>query len=339
MIPRGRLPAEFEAHAATWLAWPHNAETWPGCLEQAEAEFCVLVARLAESEPVRILVKDEAHAKDVRTKLQELPAGAAVELHSVPTDDAWLRDTGPSFVRDQNGGLLALDWSFNTWGGKYPPWELDDAVATQVARIAGTRCFRPGLVAEGGAFEVDGAGTLIAAEPTLIDPARNPGIGREELERQLGELLGVRRILWLGAGIEGDDTDGHVDDVARFVAPGRVVCAREPDPLDPNHAPHEDCRARLAAARDAAGKALELIDLPMPSPLESGGERLPASYANFFIANRSVLVPVFGVPEDRPALALLGAQFPGREIVAIPAATLVRGLGAVHCLTQQQPEP
>lgn len=339
MIARAHLPAEFETHAATWVAWPHNAETWPGCMEQAELEFAVLVRRLAESEPVRILVKDEGHAEEVRAKLRELPRRAAVSLHCVPTDDAWLRDTGPSFVRDGNGGLVALDWSFNAWGGKYPPWERDDAVASRVAGIAETRCIRPGLVAEGGAFEVDGAGTLIATENTLIDPARNPGVAREELERRLGKLLGARQIIWLGAGIAGDDTDGHVDDVARFVAPGRVVCAREPDPADPNHEPLEDCRARLAAARDANGRALELIDLPMPSPLESGGERLPASYANFFIANRSVLVPVFGVPEDREALDQLRAQFPGREIAEVPAATLVRGLGAVHCLTQQQPKP
>lgn len=337
MIPHARLPGEFEAHAATWVAWPHNQDTWPGCLAQAESEFGVLVTHLAESEPVRILVKDEAHAETVQAKLRELPPGAAVEFHPVPTDDAWLRDTGPSFVRDGNAGLLALDWSFNAWGGKYPPWDRDDAVASQVAQIAGAHCLRPGLVAEGGAFEVDGAGTLIATEPTLIDPARNPGVDREELERRLGELLGVRRIIWLGAGIEGDDTDGHVDDIARFVAPGRVVCAREPDPADPNHAPLEDCRARLAAARDAAGRAFELIDLPMPSPIESQGQRLPASYANFYIANRAVLVPVFGVPEDAPALDLIQAQFRNRKTVAIPASALVRGLGTVHCLTQQEP--
>ena len=264
-------------------------------------------------------------------------ASRALRLHVIPTDDVWMRDIAPTFVRDGEAGLLALDWTFNAWGGKYAPWDRDDAVAARVASLCGVARERPGLVLEGGALEVDGQGTLLVTEPTLLDAKRNPGLDRGGAEKRLGELLGVRQVIWLGPGIEGDDTDGHVDDLARFVAPGRVVCAREADPGDPNHEPLEDCARRLRAARDAQGRRLEVIDLPMPPPVRAGADRLPASYANFYVANRSVLVPVFGAPSDGAVLETLGGLFPGRRVVGIPSRALVRGLGAVHCLTQQQP--
>jgi len=248
----------------------------------------------------------------------------------------WLRDIGPTFVRGSSG-LVALDWTFDAWGGKYPPWDRDDAVAAQIAKLVGVNVERPGIVLEGGAIEVDGEGTLLATEPTLLDPKRNPGIDVRAIDAAVLELLGVRKTIWLGDGIEGDDTDGHIDDIARFVAPGRVVCARESDPRDPNHAPLEDCIARLRSSHDSAGRALEVIDLPMPPPVFAGGDRLPASYANFYIANSAVLVPVFGGVTDEQALRVLRPLFPGREVVSIPSRSLVRGLGAVHCLTQQQP--
>jgi agmatine deiminase len=337
-IPSGlRLPAEWEPHEATWLGWPHNAETWPGRLEEAEGEFETLVRALLESEPVRILVQDPEHERHVQQRLGPLNSDPRLSLHVVPSDDSWLRDTGPTFVVGEAGELVAVDWTFNAWGGKYPPWNRDDAVAREVGRLAGARVLRPGLVTEGGAIEVDGEGTLLATEPTLVDAARNPGLSREEIEARLGNLLGVHTAVWLPAGIAGDDTDGHIDDVARFVAPGRVVCSSEASPSDANYEPLRACLGRLREARDARGRSLEVVELPMPTPIEAEGERLPASYANFYISNLMVLVPVFGVPTDWTALDKLMRLFPDRRVLGVPCRVLVRGLGGVHCLTQQQP--
>jgi agmatine deiminase len=322
------MPAEWEPHAATWLVWPHNRETWPGVLEQAEREYRALVEALARSEPVHVLVQDGAHGERVRARLGSI----AAQLHVVPTNDSWMRDIGPTFVLDGAGGRLAIDWTFNSWGGQYPPWDLDDAVAARVARLAGVRALRSEWVIEGGALEVDGSGTLIVTEPSVLDPRRNPGRTKREFEALAAELLGASRVVWLDAILSGDDTHGHVDDIARFVAPGRVVCARGSDPGDPDFAPLERCASALA-------KHFQVIELPLPAPVEADGERLPASYANFYVANRAVLVPVFGDPADARALAVLAPLFPGRDLVPIPSRALVRGLGAVHCLTQQEPAP
>jgi len=336
MTSRLRMPAEWEPHAATWLAWPHAVTTWPGCLDAAEREFEFFVRALARFERVSLVVQSAAHRDEIAARLGAIVSAGTVRLHVIPTDDVWMRDIGPTFVRGA-AGLVALDWTFNAWGGKYAPWDRDDAVAAQVATLAGVACERPGIVLEGGAIEVDGDGTLLATEPTLLDPKRNPGIDKPAIEALALELLGVRKTIWLGDGIEGDDTDGHIDDIARFVAPGRVVCAHEPDPRRANHAPLEDCRARLLAARDAAGRTLEVIDLPMPATVFADGAPLPASYANFYVANGALLVPVFDCPADERALGMLRPLFPGREVVGIPSRALVRGLGAVHCLSQQQP--
>ncbi len=330
------MPAEWEPHAATWLAWPHAATTWPGCLEQAQHEFEFFVRALAGFERVELLVQGEAQRAQIGERLGAIARDGAVRVHVIPTDDVWMRDIGPTFARGA-AGLVAIDWTFNAWGGKYAPWDRDDAVAAQVATLAGVVCERPGVVLEGGAIEVDGEGTLLATEPTLLDPKRNPGMSKAAIDALALELLGTRKTIWLGDGIEGDDTDGHIDDIARFVAPGRVVCAREPDPADPNHAPLEDCIARLRAARDAAGRALEVIELPMPPPVLADGDRLPASYANFYIANGAVLVPTFAAASDERALAVLRPLFPDRKILGVPSRALVRGLGSVHCLSQQQP--
>jgi agmatine deiminase len=327
-----RMPAEWEPHAATWVAWPHSSDTWPGCLAEAQAEFEVLVRVLADSEPVHVLVQDEEIARNVAERLGDLARLGRVRTRAVATDDVWMRDIGPTFVEDDRDGTVAIDWVFNAWGGKYPPWERDDAVARHVAALAGVPCVRSEIVAEGGALEVDGRGTLIATRATLIDERRNPGAGLAEVEHVLRDLLGVTRFLWLDGCIEGDDTDGHVDEIARFAAPGRVVCARESNERDPNHEPLERCRARLLAEPD-----LEVIDLPMPPPIEADGERLPASYANFYVANAAVLVPAFGADSDVRALDILGGLFPGRKALPIPSRALLRGLGSVHCLTQQQP--
>ncbi len=325
------MPAEWGRHAATWVVWPHCEDTWPNCLAEAQTEFETLVRALAESEPLHILVQDGELGRDVAARLRDIEAG--VHLHQVATDDAWMRDIGPTFVEDATHGTLAIDWQFNAWGGKYPPWDRDDAVAARVATLAGVPRVRADLVAEGGSLEVDGQGTLIATEATLVDERRNPGQKRSDIEQTLTGLLGVTRFLWLDGSIEGDDTDGHVDQIARFVAPGRIVCSHAPDPGDPNHDPLERCRARLTREPD-----FEVIDLPLPPPLEADGQPLPASYANFYLANGAILVPTFNVPSDEPALNLLGDLFPSRQPLPIPSKTLVRGLGSVHCLTQQQPK-
>jgi agmatine deiminase len=336
MTARLKMPAEWEPHAATWLAWPHALTTWPGCLEDAEAEFEFFVRTLARHERVELLVQSADHRARIAERLGALVRDGSVRLHVIPTDDVWMRDIGPTFARG-DAGLVALDWTFNAWGGKYAPWDRDDAVAARVAKLSGVACERPGVVLEGGAIEVDGEGTLLATEPTLLDPKRNPGIDKAAIDALAAELLGTRVTIWLGDGIEGDDTDGHIDDIARFTSPGRVVCAREPDPRDPNHAPLEDCIARLRIARDAAGRTLEVIDLPMPPPVLADDDRLPASYANFYIANGVVLVPTFGAPSDARALDVLRPLFPGRVLIGVPSRALVRGLGSVHCLSQQQP--
>lgn len=331
-----RMPAEFEPHAATWLAWPHNPETWPGCLAQAEDEFEVLVDTLAASEPIELLTQSERDRDAVAKRpaiAKHLPG--ALTLHVVETDDSWLRDIGPTFVHGADG-LVALDWTFNAWGGKYPPWERDDAAAAAVSALAQTPTKRAGLVLEGGALDVDGDGTLLATVSSLLSAERS-GLDAATLEARLGELIGVWHTIWLEARIAGDDTDGHIDNIARFVAPSQVVCAVEGNPADPNAEPLAICAAELRASRDALGRELEVIDLPMPEPVFADGERLPASHANFYIANTVVAVPVFGGASDREALDLLGGLFPTRQVVPIPSRALVRGLGAAHCLTQQQP--
>jgi agmatine deiminase len=285
------------------------------------------VRALARSERVELLAQTESHSGLLADRLSDVVRAGAVRLHVIRTDDVWMRDIGPTFVHDSAGALVALDWTFNAWGGKYAPWDRDDAVAARVAALAGVTRERPGLVVEGGALEVDGEGTLLAVESSLLGPSRNPGLVREDLELRFGELLGVSRVIWLAAELPGDDTDGHVDNVARFVVPGRVACVRG----------LADCGARLRSARDARGRSLDVVDLPQPPRLEWRGEPVPASYANFYVANGVVLVPVFGVATDAEALGTLAKLFPGRAIVPIRALALVRDKGGVHCLTQQEP--
>jgi len=316
-----RFPAEYEPHAATWLCWPHNVETWPGCLEAAEREFAGLVAAIAACELVNVLVRDAAHAEHVRARLAAV-APERIALHEIPTDDSWLRDTGPTFVVD-GAGLLAIDWIFDAWGGKYPPWERDALVAERVAARAGVRHHAVPLVLEGGAIEGDGAGTLLVTRSSVL--GRNRALAQNEIEAQFAELLGTRHVIWLDGEVEGDDTDGHIDNLARFVAPGCVVCASPA------------IREQLEGQHDALGRALEIALLPSPPPLEMDGLPLPASYLNFYLPNAAVLVPCFDTATDAAALDRLAKLFPARRAVGVPARTLVRGFGGPHCLTQQQP--
>jgi agmatine deiminase len=333
-----RLPAEWAPHAATWLSWPHNRDTWPGCFEPVEPAMVEAVRALAETELVRINVLDAAHAAHVSRLLEGYVDERQVSLHVVPTNDAWVRDHGAIFVVDESAAepLLALAYEYNAWGGKYPPYDLDRAVPKQMAEILGVPCFAPGLVLEGGSIDGNGEGVLLTTEQCLLNPNRNPHLGRAAIEEALRDSLGVGQVVWLGEGIDGDDTDGHVDDLTRFVSPGAVVTVVEPNRADPNH-------VLLAANRryldevELAGRKLDVVELPMPEPLFNAGQRLPASYANFYVANELVLVPVFACPQDGAACALLAECFPGRRIVPIDSRPLVAGLGALHCLTQQVP--
>jgi agmatine deiminase len=336
---RWRFPAEWELHRATWLAWPHKEASWPGRLEHIPPLFAAMVSALATGERVEILVRDDADAASIGALLDRAGVAAeAVGLHHIPTDDAWIRDHGPIFVvRDAPPALAAVDWGYNAWGGKYPPWDQDAEVARRVASLIGVPRIEGGMVLEGGSIDTDGEGTLLTTESCLLHPNRNPGLSRGEIEERLRAGLGVERILWLGDGIVGDDTDGHVDDLTRFVAPGVVVTAVEDDPADANYAALADNARRLEGMVDARGRRLTVLSLPMPAPVLWEGHRLPASYANFYVANAVVLLPVFGDPNDARAVDVLARAFPGRRVVPIPARDLVWGLGACHCLTQQEP--
>jgi len=335
-----RWPAEWEPHAATWLSWPHNRETWPGRLAAAEASFVAMVAALHGRERVCINARDAAHAEHIAGQLRAAGVERGCEIHPVPTDDAWVRDHGPIFLVGASGPAL-VDFRFDAWGGKYPPWDQDDAVPGRIAALRGAQRFQADFVLEGGSVDGNGEGTALTTEACLLSGNRlRPGEAprsREEMERRLHAWLGIERVLWLGEGIVGDDTDGHVDDIARFVAPRTLVVAQEPDSADPNHGPLAANLARLRGQHDARGQRLEVVTLPMPRAVVVDGARCPASYANFYLANGVALVPVFSRPEDAVALSILRELLPGREIVPIPARDLIQGLGAVHCLTQQEP--
>jgi agmatine deiminase len=260
-----------------------------------------------------------------------------VRFWRVPTNDAWIRDHGPIFVVHEERGLAITDWRYNAWGGKYPPYDLDDAVPSRLNETLRLPAFEPGIVLEGGSIDVNGCGTLLTTESCLLNLNRNPGLTRRDIEAVLRDSLGASNVLWLGDGIVGDDTDGHVDDLTRFVGPSTVVTAVEQDPADDNHRALQDNLLRLRSMKDEAGRPLEVVTLPMPPAVYHEGQRLPASYANFYIGNGAVLVPVFGHHRDEVACETLARLFPTRAIAPIDCTDLVQGLGAIHCLTQQQP--
>jgi agmatine deiminase len=344
-----RMPAEWEPHAGTWLAWPHNARDWPGKFGAIPWAFAEIIRAITRSERVRLIVKDARHEAAAQRALAKAHVPLAeIDFFRAATDRGWTRDMCPIFVvREKPGGgreLGAVSFRFDGWA-KYPDWRRDDAAKERIVAKLGLRAWRPEaagrrVVLEGGAIDVDGEGTLLATEECLLSEvqARNPGLGRAGTEAVLRDQLGAERVIWLGAGIAGDDTHGHVDDLARFMRPGVVVLASEDDPRDANHRALAENRERLAGARDAKGRRLEVIPLPMPAPLFFAGVRLPASYLNFYVTNGSVLVPTFDDPKDRLALGLLAELFPGRSVVGIHAVDLVWGFGTVHCLTQQEPE-
>jgi len=341
------MPAEWEPHEATWLGWPHNAADWPGKFAVIPWVYGEMVRKIAEGETARIIVESAAHESKARRLLTRAGADLSrVEFFRFPTDRGWTRDSGPIFVlRDRPVHETAVaGFRFNAWA-KYPEWRRDARVPERVAAALGLRLLRPAagkreVVLEGGAIDVNGRGTLLATEECLLDPkvqVRNPGMTRAELEGVFRESLGATRVLWLGRGIAGDDTHGHVDDLCRFVGPRTLVLCREKNPRDGNHRTLEENRERLEGARLEDGSRPEIVRLPMPAPLRLDGIRLPASYANFYLCNAAVLVPTFNDPNDRIALGILAGLFADRPVTGIHAVDLVWGLGAVHCLTQQQP--
>lgn len=336
-----RMPAEWEPHRGTWLSWPHKKASWPGCFEPVPALFATMVRLLADGEEVHINVADPDMEADVRRLLADEGAGTGnVFFHYNPTNDAWCRDHGPIFIQRSTGGRAeeaVVDWKFNAWGGKYPPYDLDDVVPTRIGRELGLRVYAPGIVMEGGSLDVNGRGTLLTTEACLLNPNRNPELTRDQIEHGLRSYLGVRHILWLGDGIVGDDTDGHVDDITRFVDPTTVVTVVEDDPADENYEPLQANLHRLGEMADQDGHPLRVVTLPMPRAVLHEGQRLPASYANFYIANEVVLLPTYDRERDQYAAQTLQQLFPTRRVVGVDCTTLVWGLGACHCVTQQWP--
>ena len=333
------MPAEWEPHEATWISWPQpGCNSFPGSYDRVLPTFVQMATAIAESETLRINVRDAAQEKTVRTLLSAAPP-ERIEFHHISTNEPWCRDHGPIFVRREASPKLAvLDFEFNAWGWKLSPFEEDDDVPPKVAKQLGLPVFDySGFVLEGGSIDVNGAGSVLTTESCLLNPNRNPKLDRKAIEKCLHETIGVSQVLWLGDGIEGDDTDGHVDDLTRFVSRSVVVTVTEEDESDPNFLPLRTNLDRLHEMRLHDGEPLHVLTLPMPTPILRDGLRLPASYANFYIANEVVLLPVFGEGNDAWAESVLREAFPGRRIVSIDCRELIWGLGAFHCLTQQQP--
>ncbi len=332
-----RMPAEWEPHEATWLTWPKDPVTWPDRVPQAQEVFARMIEALTPGEKVHLLVDDAKAEREVLQKLSEKKIHKKnLLLHHIPTADSWIRDYGPIFVKKDNE-LLILDWIFNAWGNKYEALQHDDPIPQIIAPLLDLPLLRPAMILEGGSIDVNGNGVLLTTEQCLSNPNRNPSLSKQEIESNLQEYLDVQQILWLGEGIEGDDTDGHIDDITRFVSVDTVVTVVEEDTQDPNYQPLLENLKRLQSFKLPNGKPLQVIKLLMPDRVFSDEGRLPASYANFYIANEVVLVPIFRQPKDEVALSLLSKLFPSRKIVGIPCDDLIWGMGAIHCVTQQQP--
>jgi len=336
------MPAEWEPHAGTWLTWPRpDGISFPDKYDTVPPVYAELIHHLVAVEEVYINVWDDRMESTVRALLAAHDVSLArVHFHHFKAYEPWCRDHGPIFlVRERDGRRerAIVDWGYNAWGGKYPPFDLDDAVPQHIAKLRGLSLFSPGIVMEGGALDVNGLGTLLTTKSCLLNPNRNPQLSAGDIERYLRDFLGVRQIIWLGDGIEGDDTDGHVDDLSRFINPTTIATVVEPDPADANHAPLRENLELLRAARDPQGRPFRIVELPMPRRLEYAGRRLPASYANFYIANELVLVPTYRDPRDAEAIEILQREFPGRRVVGIDSTELIWGLGSFHCISQQEP--
>lgn len=333
------FPAEFEKHVATWLSWPHKEASWPGKIETIYPAYSCFVRMLAQSEPVHININDEAMKASASAHLDRAGADLSrVSFHLNPTNDAWCRDHGPAFLVNRKEGKKAIvDWGYNAWGGKYPPYDLDDVIPTRIAKELGIPVFNPGIVMEGGSVEFNGAGTILTTTSCLLNKNRNPHLNQSQIEEYLFNYYGANQILWLGDGIMGDDTDGHIDDITRFVNEDTVVTAVEENKSDENYQCLQENLKALKSMSLLNGKPLNIIELPMPSPIVYEGQRLPASYGNFYICNQSVLVPTFRCKNDHRALEILARAFPQRKTIGIDSLDIIWGLGSFHCLSQQEP--
>lgn len=339
-----RMPAEWEPHAATWFTWPRpEGISFPDKYETVPPVYAALIRELVAVEEVHINVWDSASEARIRRVLGERGVSMdRVFFHHFPAYEPWCRDHGPIFlVRQQDGNgkrqRAIVDWGYNAWGGKYPPYDLDDAIPQYVARLRDLPLYSPPMILEGGSIDVNGTGCLLTSEACLLNPNRNPNLSQSEIEQYLKDYLGVNQILWLGEGIVGDDTDGHIDDMSRFVAADTIVTAVEEDPADENFAILQDNLRRLRAMKDLSGRPFNILRLPMPGSVVHEEQRLPASYANFYIANGLVLVPTYRHPNDARALEVLRKVFPGRRVVGVDSMELIWGLGSFHCITQQEP--
>ena len=332
-----RMPAEWEPHTATWLSWPRREGiSFPGSFDRVLPTLRAMVEALIESEKVCINVCNGAHEAEARAILNGLPM-ENITFYRIPTNEPWCRDHGPVFLtRCDDPKIAVVDWDYNAWGGKYPPCDLDEVVPTRVTEIFKAPVFYPRMILEGGSIEVNGAGALLTTEGCLLNPNRNPSLSREEIEKRLRDYLGVRDILWLGQGTEGDDTDGHIDNLARFVSERKVLAVIEHDRASVNYEPLQENLQRLREMK-LNHELLEIIELPMPRRMLREDLVLPASYANFYIANTCLLAPTYTDPNDQVALSILQECFPDRRVVGIDCRELIWGLGAFHCLTQQEP--
>ena len=338
------FPAEWEEHEATWLSWPHNPDTWPGKMEKIWPAYLEFIKILSQSEKVKINVGSIEMAKDAFSKIQKHGA----ELNQIyfylnPTNDAWCRDHGPAFLVNENRTeKIIVDWGYNAWGGKYPPFDLDDVIPTRIASQLGLQLVYPGIVMEGGSVDFNGSGTVLTTTSCLLNQNRNPHLSKDEIEQYLRDYYGVHQVLWLGDGIVGDDTDGHIDDITRFVNENTVVMVVEENKEDENHFSLNANRELLESftINDSTNneQRITIVDLPMPEPLYYQDQRLPASYANFYISNEHVIVPVFNSKNEGEALSILQECFPKRKVVGIDSTHLVWGLGSFHCLSQQEPK-
>jgi agmatine deiminase len=333
-----RMPAEWENHVSTWFSWPHKEASWPGKFEPIPKVFVEMTKILSEYEFVNINVKDNEHLLSVTQLLLAANVNMTkVTLHVNPTNDAWCRDHGPIYVKNENGERAIIDWAYNAWGDKYPPYDDDDAVPIIIAQKQNLKLFQPGIVMEGGSIEVNGKGTLLTSEACLLNPNRNPHLNKTQIEGYLKAYLGVTNILWLGDGIIGDDTDGHIDDMTRFINPNTIVTAFEENPEDENYEILIENYERLLTMTDQDGKPFNIVKIPMPEPVYYEDVRLPASYANFLIANKCVLVPTYRSLNDQKAMDILQKHMPDRKIIGIDCTDLIWGLGAIHCVSQQEP--
>lgn len=340
--PRNRsfsFPAEWEPHDATWLSWPHKEASWPGKLDKVYGPYCQFIKVIAEGEKVRINVNDEAMKTFAISEMEKVGVDMSqVEFYFFPTNDAWCRDHGPAFLMDVYFYKKAVvDWGYNAWGNKYPPYDLDDDIPTKIANHFELPLYYPEIVMEGGSVEFNGDGTILTTTACLLNENRNPHLTKEEIEAYLINFYGAEQVLWLGEGIVGDDTDGHIDDITRFVNVDTVLTAVESNPLDENYLILQENLAALKEMRLWDGRPLNIVELPMPSPVIHEDTRLPASYANFYIANAAVIVPTFRDVNDEIALEIIQSVFPDRKVVGIDSTDIIWGLGSFHCLSQQEP--